>query len=839
MKSGLYFFSHEANIDKRTSLTLNEGKPYTLHSEDIFTLEFDLYLRNETIKFGYIFRIISDLNENFDFIINNNEEKFFVINKADFPIRSEQSITEKYCKVRVSFDKRQNEIRLDMEGETIICPYEKLNKTSSLLINFGECAWKGFSTNDVPPVILKDIIVKYNGNPHHYWKLDKHSTNSVYDDIKKKAAFVKNPYWLKDNSVYWKKRGSMKTKSYPQITFDSIHNELLTLTDTACLSFSLTDNSQSFIPMTKNIPLDMHVNFFLYNSLNQQIMSYNLNPRRLNYWNPATESWDEYVEEPADYAHHNRYISPKDSSLIIFGGYGHYKYKSEILKVNLNSGRWESTDLSHTITPRYLAAMGGNKDGSKIYILGGRGAEMGRQELSPKNFFELFEINTDSLNKPKKLFEVSNQDIDNDYVFSNSLVVDDKEEYLYVLAYSNASYASHIILKRLNLKNQEIETYGDTIDFHFHDISSFCDLYYSPSLSQLVAVIASEAENKSYADVNIYTLNFPPLKEEEVLQAEPRISFFATHWKSVILILILIGLISGSIYYIKKKKLLTPVKRRLLPLQETGHSTEDINWAPKEKLYARNERAILFLGGFQVFDKEGKNITGEFTPTLKFLLVLIILYTLKDGKGISSIKLQEFLWADKTEDAARNNRNVNIRKLRMLLETVDEISISNKNSYWTITFPDSAFSDYKEALTLLEKSKGSQFNNPEILERLLELLSSGDILPNIQFEWIDNFKSDFSSQVIDCLLHYLNSKNETIATNLSIRLKIAETILTYDSINEDAIAIKCQVLYHVGKKGLAKSVYNNFIRDYKALLGEVYSKTLKNLLEKDDIEGIH
>ena len=41
----------------------------------------------------------------------------------------------------------------------------------------------------------------------------------------------------------------------------------------------------------------------------------------------------------------------------------------------------------------------------------------------------------------------------------------------------------------------------------------------------------------------------------------------------------------------------------------------------------RKISAILLLGGFQVFDKQGNNITGEFTPTLKLLFLFLSAYS--------------------------------------------------------------------------------------------------------------------------------------------------------------------------------------------------------------------
>ena len=42
--------------------------------------------------------------------------------------------------------------------------------------------------------------------------------------------------------------------------------------------------------------------------------------------------------------------------------------------------------------------------------------------------------------------------------------------------------------------------------------------------------------------------------------------------------------------------------------------------------------SVLLLGGFQVFDKQGGNITGDFTPTLKQLFLFLLLNTIKNGK---------------------------------------------------------------------------------------------------------------------------------------------------------------------------------------------------------------
>ena len=50
---------------------------------------------------------------------------------------------------------------------------------------------------------------------------------------------------------------------------------------------------------------------------------------------------------------------------------------------------------------------------------------------------------------------------------------------------------------------------------------------------------------------------------------------------------------------------------------------------------------VKLLGGFQVFDKEGVDITDNFTPIVKQILLYLLLNTVKDGKKVTSEKLDK------------------------------------------------------------------------------------------------------------------------------------------------------------------------------------------------------
>ncbi|MDR1527510.1 MAG: hypothetical protein LBS46_07575 [Dysgonamonadaceae bacterium] len=789
-----------------------------MDNQDEFTMELDVFLRNEDIKFGYVFRVISNTGENFDFIVNNELKAFFVVNNHDFQLKTILN-PEQWIHMAFTVNKKQNCISFRFNDEIIHCHPHELKNIKNLNICFGKCDFKNFLTNDVAPVIMRNIRIYYNNKELHHWILNKHGTNIVFDELRNMPAIASNPFWTMDNRAYWKKIAEFQSTLFPQITFDSIHNLIYILNSNELISYSLSTFSTKRIKCNSEIRGKFY-NHLLFDPVSSRLFFYSIEKEQNYYYDFAGNSWTGYQpdEDEPTHAHQNRYISNCDSSLYLFGGYGFYKYKSDFFKINLKTGERNCYDFSHTITPRYLAAMGGNNGGDKVYILGGRGSEMGRQELSPKNFSDLYEVDLKTL-KVNYLFDID-KDGDKGNVYSNSLIVDENDKNIYVLVYPNKTYASSISLIKINLETQKEEVLADSIEFYFQDITSFCDLYYSEQLSQLVAV-ASYSKDQQTSCIQVYTLDYPPLNQQDAIQhiSVNRINKLWFFVAGALFLMIIFRIIKKNVRKQSKKKNETNQEK-----PEMDSNPEDIL---KEKAYYDfKKKSILFLGGFQVFNKNGENITGEFAPTLKYILVLMILYS--NQKGISSSKLQELLWFDKTEEAARNNRNVNISKLRVILQELGNIDITNQNGYWTIVFPDDIFSDYKETLRLINKIQNETITSKEDLLRLLSLLDYGPMLPNIQLEWIDNFKTGFTNSVIDTLMYIVDNKNNSFYNNQDIRLKIADSLLKLDSICEEAISIKCKAFIQMGKKSLAKVTFDNFTKEYKALLGEPYPGSDKN-----------
>ena len=101
--------------------------------------------------------------------------------------------------------------------------------------------------------------------------------------------------------------------------------------------------------------------------------------------------------------------------------------------------------------------------------------------------------------------------------------------------------------------------------------------------------------------------------------------------------ILLLGVSSIPLYRIKcsrKKVEFEDTKEdntqvEVLPVNETVEEVAVV----EKYFFDRSRSAISLLGTFNVRDKDGNDITGAFTPRLKSLLILLVLYTEKVSKA--------------------------------------------------------------------------------------------------------------------------------------------------------------------------------------------------------------
>ncbi len=812
--SGLYFSSHEVIQDKRTSLDLTPNKSFEFTNG--FSLEFDANFRRGDGYYGYIFRLIGDEHTNIDLISNlaPSSSNFWLVIKDKVLCSYKWSDVpnggfDRWIKIKVNIDIRNSKLDVSFNGNTQVAEVEDISGLKNFEIVFGACKNTSFLNTDVSPMSLKNIrIFDANARLIRDWKLSKHSEPKVYDEIKRAEALVENPIWSIDKHVKWEKIKDLILNNIQGIAKDEENGRVFFIDDKAVYVYSIETTAIDTIPFAGGLPYQAIGRQIIYNHFTNELWSYDFYKNEISKFSFTTNRWslrDTIVREPA-FWHHNKFISPIDSSLVTLLGYGFYTYKSIIERYNEKLKVWEKINCPDQIQPRYLSGTGFlNK--SEMLVFGGYGSKTGRQELSPEFYYDLYQLNLKDYSF-KKLWVLDTPSTP--FVPCEALVTDQQNGIFYTLIYNRGNFSTFLQLAKFSIEKGEYQLFTDSIPYNFLDTKSWSTLFHDKKTSQLIALTLHDSE------ISLYSIAYPPLMPNDVYQSIPtpnRMVFW------LIGILVLGVSILSFILYRKKRR---------VPNEGFYTHFEHPNILPIEPLERRTVSAIYFLGGFQVFNRKGRNITSSFSPTLKQLFLFIFLHTLKNDKGVSSSRLDEALWYDKSGESARNNRNVNISKLRTILDEIAGIEVVNENSVWKIKIEDSVFCDYCAILNLLGKLKTNMLAEPEI-NKLIALLSLGEFLPLVQSEWIDGFKSQFANEIIDGLTSLFNEKD--LMVNFSFRYHLAECILAYDPLNDEAIAMKCSVLYQLGKKGLAKNLYDSFCRDYKKVLGVDYVNSFSEMIK--------
>ena len=821
--SGLKFISHEAVKENRTSLILTPKRD--IHINGNFSINFDISFGKAMYTFGYIFRIIIDDETNLDMVseVSSDNPKINVIynqrslleynGKGELPTFN----YNKWMHISLLADKTNDSIIVSIDGmkKSFAQPLER---SSNLKIYFGQNTHNHFYASDVPKMDIRDI--KISGDKDkllYHWILGKHNGNTVYDEVARKPAEVINPVWLIDRHAYWEEKLSVTVPhSYLHVATDPGNGRVYFADSNYLACFDNSDSATPFtqLPVKYGNPFQSKPNQMIFDPVENRLISYDTELQRLSVYNYNTESWslNDTASTITRFWHHNAMFVPEEKKMVLFGGYGMHHYSAQLTVVDFSTPepQWRIFDLSKEISPRYLSGMTYEGD-SKILISGGYGSYSGAQSESPHNLYDLYRVDISNGNVEL----LSNNDKSKDtepFVFGNSTVLSEDKQTIYALVFNDKRYATEIQLTGTDINSGETYSYANPIPYEFMDIESYCTLMRDEKSNELLIVETKLMEDMQ-TRIKIYALKYPPLNIVDTIQEEGNTNLLLYLLIAGLIVILIIVL---YIIYNRKKKTIsatTEVNKGIEASQSPAMQLRNhYNLYQVEK----QPSSISLLGGFHVTDKNGKDITGNFTQTVRQLFLLILLETYKNGHGISSQKLTDFFWFDKDPENARNNRNVNMYKLRSLLQEIGEIDITKNNSYWQLSIKESVFCDYSMILQIMKEIEESSSPDTQTINALVKLASFGKLLCNTQTEWIDAYKSEFTIRLIELLERI--SEMDKIKKDYPMLLRIAEAILAHDSLDEDAIRIKCTALYSMGKKNQAKISYDAFVTEYEKIL---------------------
>ncbi|HNX55574.1 MAG TPA: hypothetical protein PKO30_08315 [Prolixibacteraceae bacterium] len=303
---------------------------------------------------------------------------------------------------------------------------------------------------------------------------------------------------------------------------------------------------------------------------------------------------------------------------------------------------------------------------------------------------------------------------------------------------------------------------------------------------------------------------------KEVIEIVPIKNFFVVYPViSRVLMAFLIAMVIVLAY------LKIPFFRR----KKQASTAETIRKIDKITIPKPDKNYIQLFGDFKVLDKNGDNISTQFTPKLKQLFLIILLYSQKNKNGISTKELTDILWMGHSSQSAKNSRGVTIRKLRLILESLDTVQINFHIDRWSMSFSENVYCDYVECIRILKQEKiyDNDFNL-----KFYHIIQEGELFKGESYDWLDDFKGLVGNNIVDILMKFINEL--TLEADSELIMKLAERILETDPINEQALAFKLKILVRQNNYNLARFTFDRFCILYEELYGEKFDQKFDELI---------
>lgn len=820
---GLGFASHETVLDQRTGLDLSDGGQICF--EDDVELSFDLsFVPNRSDYFGYVVRIIVNDQTNIDLLYDrlDNVEKHFKIVRGEkfsniaFNIDS-NTLFNKWVPITVKLDAVSKQLTLTCGGK-VFSEQLAIEARGCLKILFGYNNYKEFKTTDVPAMKIRDVQVCQGDRLTHHWPLDEEEGTEIKDVVKGMTAIVRNPQWIRRLHHEWGLLQDVKVGGQASAAFDPRTENVFIVGRDSLLQIHVPTGQRSVFKYASGPLLLINGNQSFFDTVHNRLLNICIDQRTVSVFDFASLRWSENFNYPGvgtSYLHFNKFYSAIDSSLYFVGGYGHFLFKNEIHQFSLR-GTWHRIEpTGDPLIPRYLAALGATSDGA--YILGGYGSVSGQQMLNPRNLYDLLFFDAENRTLTKKYELEPGED---DFVWANSLVIDEATNQYYGLMFPKHQYNANLQLVAGSLAKPKLKKLGGAIPYLFHDIRSFSDLYYCPDSKRFAAVTLYHDE-KDLTTAKIYSLYSPPLPHIMAKDGSQK-DWFS---QNIAYLGLGLGLLTlAGIYLLRRKKKTPPVGSKSTvdrPFEEQLRLS-----TPLER--QRYENSIFLFGGdLQLFDTEGTDITRNFTPLIKELFLVVLLHTIRWGRGISSEKLTEQFWFDKSAESARNNRSVNIAKINAVLERMGRAKISKETGYWRFDADDDIYIDYKDYLAIVT-SKSTL--DKERVKELSVIVQRGGFLSETDYEWLDSFKAEVSIQVINTYMRF--AERVQVSEDPEFMVELANYIFYFDPVHEEAMTIKCKALACMGNHSLATQTFENFCNEYRQIYGEEFGKDYRMVLSQ-------
>lgn len=787
-ETGILFHSYDFPPDQRTSLILPAADERAYSFDREFEMSFGVRIDSDKELFGYICRIVLDGSRSIDMIVSNpvNEPTYIAAVTDGQNLEKILSLPpdfdyNDYIPVSIRLSCEGNVVRAGISGAGKEHPIVTSGRRHDLRIAFGANDLGRFSTTDVAPMCIRDLVISADGRKTVF-KLENES------EIFAGNGSVLNGYWLSENNMSWRETRSFDFDSKVFIVTDPFRYRIYMVGQNVMKEYDFRRDNVLTHEFDEEVDIMKLTNDFFVHSGRQLYyidMESEGKPQE-NRFHMHENYWDYPIKRDmhSKYWHHNSFRNPVDSSVVQLFGYGFHQYQNEA--VVWKKGKELERFRLDSISPRYLSAVGIAPD-STLLVFGGKGNSSGRQELGVRLYNDLYRVNLRDWSVTR-LWDLGDEI--QEIAASDLVISPDGTEFL-ALMYDPNEFNSSLKLTKWSVadgKKTELQSPG--IPYQFVDIDSEARLFYDNKRTDAYYAIVSRKISADKYKVLLYRLNSPITGFETETESNMWLWWIAAA-------AILLSGIGAAVVLWRKGR----------PKTMTEDEAENILPATEEEDYEPGP-GIHILGGFRAIAADGSDISGNFSPLMRQLLSCMILYS-GQPSGVSNNELKDVFWYDKSTESYYNNRGVNIKKIRNLLKLIGPIGIVSDNGCWRVEDPQK-LCDWNYAGDLLSRP-GSLTT-----EQLLGLARRGTLLPDTSAEWTDRFKARYTERMLDLL----RQASEKASPHDIIRL--SDAILCFDSLDEDAVRNKCKALIALKRHGTAKKVFRQFTLNYLSIMGEEF-----------------
>jgi len=248
-----------------------------------------------------------------------------------------------------------------------------------------------------------------------------------------------------------------------------------------------------------------------------------------------------------------------------------------------------------------------------------------------------------------------------------------------------------------------------------------------------------------------------------------------------------------------------------------GRVAEGLQPVPLPDSGGAGRPGIYLFGPMLVVNAAGEDITHQFSGKVRQLLQLLILWGNGNHGGVGSEELSVLIWPEEDLRSAKNSRNVLISRLRSALKPVRGVDVAYRHGKWSVRFFGDTRCDFVQIRPHLEKSSPQSLGDTS---NFLVALERGPLLKDESYPWLDSIRAEVHDQVVKLLLRLSDSAEG--ATPDEVRLRIADTVLLFEPLSEDALRLKVRLLIAGGRLAAARAAYDAFVREHREIVGKPY-----------------